>query len=190
MEALLQHLGQVVNWLLSILPHYVVIRKTHGGLKFVGGSKLVELKPGIRWYWPIITQFECEPVTRQTFNLPNQVLETSDGVQVLVSGVVRYRISDVIKAFGNAWDFNEIMRDSSMAAVVTVVCSKTHLELRTSLADRSMIRDLTRQVRRELKPYGVSVQKAYLSDFARCVVIRNVANDSSINPAPQVTINH
>lgn len=188
MEALLQHLGQVVQWLLAWVPHYIVVRKTHGGVKFVGGAKLVELRPGIRWYWPLMTHYECEPVTRQTFNLPNQVLETADGVQVLVSGVVRYRISDPVLAFGDAWDFNEILRDVSMSAVVSVVAGKDHVALRTGLVDQSLHKELTRQVRRELRSYGVSVQKAYLSDFARCLVIRTVANDTTGSSAPTTLV--
>ncbi len=185
MEALLQHLGQVVKWLLSWFPHYIVVRRTHGGVKFVGGSKVVRLNPGIRWYWPLITHYECEPVTRQTFNLPNQVLETADGVQVLVSGVIRYRITDTVKAFGDAWDFNEILRDVSMAAVVSVVGARPHTELRQALVDGTLRKELTRHVRRELRSYGVTVQKAYLSDFARCIVIRTVANDTVINTVAQ-----
>ncbi len=178
METLWAQLSQLLSWIGSWVPRLLVVRQTHGGVKFVRGKNLVILKPGINWYWPLVTQYECWPVSRQTVNLSTQTLETSDGHAIIVGGVISYSISDPIQAFGQTWDFNEVLSDISMLAIAAVVSQTPLVELRQNFSNGTLKKSLTRRVRKELKSYGVKVSRAYLSDFAQAMVLRTIGNEN------------
>ena len=61
--------GQIFEWVGRFIPRWVIIPPTRGGIKFVHGSKVVPLGPGIHWYWPAVTEYHEYPVARQGVDL-------------------------------------------------------------------------------------------------------------------------
>lgn len=169
-------LGQLVEWLGSLIPRIMVVRATHGGVKFCRGHKIKVMNPGIHCYWPIITEIEVIPVARQTHNLPNQTLVTKDGKQVTLSGIVIYEIKDVVRALTKNWDYNDTVSDVSMAAIAKVVVEADYQDL-ISNVDRFCI-GLTKETRKRLKSFGIQVHKVFITDFSNCRVIRLVGDSN------------
>lgn len=173
-----------MEWLGRLIPQIIIVRKTHAGVKFVRGHRVVELQPGLHWYWPIMTEIEKHPVARQTHNLCTQVMLTKDRQQVVVGGVVVYTITDIGAALSQNWDIDDTVSDITQTAIVDVVTSWTLDELITKLTT-DVKKDLTQTTRDALKPYGIRVIKCALTDFSTCQVLKLVSDNA---PVPVETV--
>lgn len=161
MEAIFGWLGTIPNFLISLFPHLLIIRSTHGGVKFKRGKHEIVLSPGLHWYWPLVTECEVIAVKYRTTDLPAQYLETKDGRKVGTGGIVTYGITDVRQALCECWDYEDVIRDKGLAAIKHVVTTNGYEYFKGSDADRR----LTTRLQRELKDYGIEVNRVQLSDF-------------------------
>jgi regulator of protease activity HflC (stomatin/prohibitin superfamily) len=172
---MLDILGQFLQAILGIIPRLVIIRTTHGGVKFRRGKKAIVMKPGLHAYWPLITQVEVVPVARQTMSLPSQVLTTQDDKSVVVAGSVVFTINDMLLAYGGLnWDVATTLDDVARSAIVEIITGKTMEQLKGCKA--TIQTEFTRLCRKRLKVYGVGVHKAYFTDLSPCKVYRLVGN--------------
>jgi regulator of protease activity HflC (stomatin/prohibitin superfamily) len=163
-------IGNLIEWVVQIFPRIIVVRTTHRVVKFVRGKNVKLVEPGICWYWPILTEYVMIPVARQTVNLPTQRLVTSDGKRVVTSAVVVYTISDAVQAVGKSWDYDETIRDISMAEIASIITGWEYEQLLNGLGDE-VRKDLTSSCRSALIKYGVRVNRCLLTDFCPASVI-------------------
>ncbi len=176
MESAFAWLGYIAEWLGNFIPRIKIVRSTHAGVRFKHGKDAQEMKPGIHVYWPIVTEIEVMPVARQTHNLPSQSLMTKDGKPVVVSGVVVYEIKDIVAAMSRNWDISDTINDITLIAMAEVITSHDLDFLRTNLS--VVQKKLTSVTRKKLKPFGVRVFRAALTDFSICRAI-NLINGGS-----------
>ncbi len=177
MDAAFAWLGEIMVWLGKFFPRLVIVRSTHAGVRFRHGSNPSQLDPGLRIYWPLVTEVEIIPTARQTHNLPTQALLTSDGKKVVVSGVVVYAINDVVATIARNWDVSDTLNDISMIAITKIITTHTLDYLLQHLTDEVQDK-LTHETRRKLRRYGVAVYWTALTDFSECLVIKNISSGS------------
>lgn len=163
-------IGELVEWMVQIVPRLLVVRTTHRAVKFSRGKNLKLVEPGLNWWWPLVTEVVLVPVARQTINLPTQRLVTKCGKRVVASAVVVYTISDAIQAVGKSWDYDETIRDISMANIAAIITGHDYKDLVEGLGS-GMRAELTRACRGGLSKYGVRVQRCLLTDFCPATVI-------------------
>lgn len=175
MEGAFAWIGWLMEWFARWIPRIVIVRSTHAGVRFKHGSKPSPLLPGLRVYWPLVTEIEVIPTARQTHNLPTQALLTSDGKKVVVSGVVVYAINDVVATIARNWDVSDTLNDISMVAITKIVTTHTLEYLLQHLTDEVQDK-LTHETRRRLRRYGVSVYWTALTDFSECFVVKNITS--------------
>jgi regulator of protease activity HflC (stomatin/prohibitin superfamily) len=146
-------------------------------VKWKRGHKVVAMNPGLHVYWPLLTDIEIIVTARQTLALPIQVLTTKDQKKVVVGTVVVYKIKDVIHAIGRMnWDVDTTINDITQAAVTSVIAKHSFQEIMDMIGDDKSESTLTDAVRKELRPFGVSVRRCKLVDFADCRVYKIVTN--------------
>lgn len=168
MESAFAWLNQIVEAILQFFPRRVIVRSTHGGVKWKWRGDPVELKPGCRWYWPLLTEVEMHVVARQTVNTRTQALVTKDDRQVSAGGVVIYSINDIVQAIGKLnWMPDDTVNDISQAAIVQVITSMTYQEIKEGLSG-GVEEALTLRCRKALRQYGIYVHRAALTDFSPC----------------------
>ena len=155
------------------------MRTTHRAVKFVRGKKLKLVEPGLNVWWPLVTEVTLIPVARQTINLPTQRLVTKDGKRVIASAVMVYTISDAIQAVGKSWDYDETIRDISMANIAAIITGHVYDDLVTKLGDDVRV-SLTKACRGGLVKYGVRVERCLLTDFCPATVIALSNSDSGL----------
>ena len=172
MDAAFAWLNTLIQTFYRFIPHVLIVRATHGGE--VGlGNRIKPLPPGLHVYWPLTTEVEVIVTARQTLAIPDQVLTTKDGKKVVVKTLVVYKIRDVVHAIGRVnWDVDTTVNDLTQSAVVRVVATHTYDEIMKGIADESMTTTLTREVRKELRQFGVHVVRSKLVDFAECRVFK------------------
>lgn len=165
-----------MQWIAKLIPHIYIVRATHAGVKFKHGNEALEIKPGIGWYWPIVTEVDIIPVARQTHNLPTQALMTKDGRKVVVSGVVVYKIRDIVATMGRNWDVSDTINDITMCAITQVITTHNLQYIMEHITD-DIQNKLTKETRRKLKMYGVQVYRTALTDFCTALVIKNIGGN-------------
>ncbi len=169
-------LSDIFNGILQFIPRPLIIRATHGGIVWVFGSKVVELKPGWRWVWPLIMDWEIIPVARQTERIQDQALITKDSKQVVVRVIVIYSIRDLVQAIGQRnWDVGTTVNDIAAAAVIQVVTKWELNDLLTEITG-TVEEQLTETCKRELNKFGVTVHKCCFIDFSTCRVYKIMGN--------------
>lgn len=151
-----------------ILPRLHLVRSTHRGVLFTLGHHK-PVGPGARIFWPVISELVTIPVVRQTLNLPWQSLETSCGQAVCVAVTVVYQISDVEAALTETDNITDTVQDIAHKAVKRVVSESTVDDLKDS---RSIDTRLRKRLRVDLRPFGVDVTQAFVSEFSRPCMVR------------------
>lgn len=177
MENAFAWLGQIVEWLGSLIPRLKIVRSTHAGVRFRHGKHATGIKPGLCIYWPIVTEVDIIPVARQTENLPSQSLLTKDGKQVVVGGVVVYEIKDIVATLSKNWDVRDTICDITMASITEVITAHTLEHLQTNITG-TVGDQLTHATRKKLAVYGVRVYRTVLTDFSTCLVIKNIGGSN------------
>lgn len=166
MEAAFAWLGQIFEAMLQFVPRRVIIRATEGGVKWSLWREPKEMKPGVRFYWPLISDIEVETVARTSFNTPTQPLQTRDGKEVVAGGVVVYHINDVIQAWGKQNnDPANTAQDIVQAVIAQVVSHHKHEYILEEMTGE-IEEEITQKARKQLRQFGVYVGRAGLSAFS------------------------
>ncbi len=172
MDAAFGWIGDFLRWAICFFPHLGLCRATHGGVKFVRGKKVRPIRPGLFWYWPLVTEIEMRPTCRYPVDLPAQSLTTADQRTVLVSVTLVVEIADPVKAFGQTWEIDDMIGDIGAAAATEIIpvmrWESILQELKSGLSDK-----LAKAARGLLRPYGVRVIKARFTDLAEHKVFRH-----------------
>ena len=175
-------IGDFFKWCARLLPFHLGIGlETHGGVKFVHGKTVKEIKPGRYWYWPLFTTVELIPVKRQPLEIDPMAMTTADDKTVHVTPSVIYEVSDVVKAIVHTYEYDKTATEVAKSAVVNAVFSRKKSQLREDMTDK-VPSDLTRETRAALKKYGLHVIEARLSEMAESRVIRTVGDGMRIVP--------
>lgn len=178
MDSALAWVGQIAQWIGQFFPRWVILNTTEGAVKFVKGSRAVPLGPGIHWFWPATTEIKSWVVARQSVNLPAQTITTVDGKTIAVGGLIIFKIVDALELIAHVWNPDETIRDIS-AGVIHDVCSQSEWgELQMAKNDGTLKRELRREMRKKLRPFGVVVLGATLTDFAPCRVLKVIQSTS------------
>lgn len=168
----LDWLNDIVQGLIKCFPIPVIVRATHCGVKWVLGKNVKKMEPGFHIVWPLITEHAVIVTARQTNNLPNQALVTKDGKQIVAGGLVIYSIYDVELAIGSRnWDYSQTVTDLAQAVIVGVITKWNYEELLNKLTT-SVEKQMTNECKRQLKEFGIEVERCALTDFAPARVIK------------------
>lgn len=168
-------LGQAVEWFGQFIPRWSIINANMAGLKFVKGATMVKCEPGITFWWPVTTNLQVYPTARQTLDLRTQVLQTTDGRTVGVGGMVTYRVEDVELLLGKTWDADQTIKDTCAGVISEIVRDAAWPDLQTHEFEQ----ELRLVMRKRLRPYGVRVMKATLTDCSPIRVYKLVNANSA-----------
>jgi len=158
-------LGKLVEFFGSFFPRLLIVKSSHRSVKYVHGKARVLLMPGVHCYWPIVTEVEHCCVVRQVLDLKSQILETKDGHTVVAAGLVVYEIHDAETFLADNENGFDSIADIACAAIRKVVVRSTMEQLRAGSSVLDM--RLTRETQKLLDAFGVNVEYARLTDFAK-----------------------
>lgn len=166
MESAFAWIGQVVEWFGQFMPRWVIIDTTEGAVKFIRGSKVRALGPGIHWYWPATTKLVAVPVARQADDLRTQTMVTTDDKVIMVGGMIIHEVFDVIKLTAQTYDGPTTVKDITMTAIHDVCCRMTWEQLKDEQRKGTLDTKLKNAAKSMLEDYGVRVIKIMLTDLA------------------------
>lgn len=162
-------------WWTNILP-CVIIRYYEEGVLLRFGIFKKTLKAGIHFKIPVIDEVIEQHVVITTLSLPSQSLYTKDKQNIVVKGVVKYKIADVKVFCLEVYDAQDALGDMSQSIIKNVIMS---IPLNDCI-DQEIDNLLTKKVRVEAKKWGVEVLQVTLTDIAPIRSFR-VLTDSGVN---------
>ena len=184
MEAALGWIGELIGWFAAWIPRLEIILATERGVKFVRGKKVVQIGPGLRWYWPAMTEIKTCHVNRQALLLDPLTLTTKDQKSVIAGGIVVYTIDDVEKYLVENYDADEAIEDVASSTLKEAITTHSFEDLCEIGPDLDKL--LTRLVRSSLRSYGVKVEYARMRDFAATRVISLVGSSGNAIPLSEI----
>jgi regulator of protease activity HflC (stomatin/prohibitin superfamily) len=163
------------NWWIEIKP-IVIIRDYEEAVLLRFGIFKKVLKPGLHFKIPLFDEVIDQHVVITTLSLDAQSLYTKDKQNIVVKGVIKYRIADVKIFLLEVWDAQDALSDMSASIIKNVIMSMSLDECTDSEIDNL----LTKKVRVEAKKWGVEVQQVTLTDLAPIKSFRLI-NDTFTN---------
>jgi len=165
----------ITNWWLQLTPIIIIRHYEEAVLLRFGKFKSV-LKPGLHMKIPLFDEVIDQHVVITTLSLNAQSLYTLDKQNIVVKGVIKYKISDVKIFLLEVWDAQDALSDMSQSIIKNVIMSMSLEEC----TDAELDNILTKKVRVEAKKWGVEVQQVTLTDLAPIRSYRLI-NDNFLN---------
>ena len=165
----------ITNWWLQLTP-IIIIRDYEEAVLLRFGKFKSVLKPGMHLKIPLFDEVIDQHVVVTTLSLDAQSLYTLDKQNIVVKGVIKYKIADVKTFLLEVYDAQDALSDMSSSIIKNVIMSMTMDECTDSELDNT----LTKKVRVEARKWGVEVQQVTLTDLAPIRSFRFI-NDSFLN---------
>lgn len=151
----------ISGWWSQIIPFVIVPHYQEGVLLRLGKFKKV-LYPGLHWKIPIFDEVIDHHVVVTTISLPAQSLYTKDRQNIVVKGVIKYKIFDVKIFLLEVYDAKDAISDMTQSIIKNIITDLS-LEECTNM-DIDAI--LTKKSRVEARKWGVEIQQVTLTDLA------------------------
>jgi len=161
-------LGETIQWIISFVPRYLIVRHNERAVLYIGGGEPVERGPGLHWYWPWRTATIKHPSSTFVLRIPAISMETKDGIAVTVGMVVVARINKVLKYEVENFDPDQNMVESAQGALRNIISELTWERLRGDSTEGSVLdKMLSLRMSRELTRFGVEVLTCRPNDQVR-----------------------
>lgn len=165
----------ITHWWLQLTP-VIIIRDYEEAVLLRFGMFNKVLLAGMHFKIPLIDEVIDQHVVVTTLSLDAQSLYTKDKQNIVVKGVIKYKIADVKTFLLEVYDAQDALSDMAQSIIKNVIMSMTMDECTDSELDNT----LTKKVRVEAKKWGVEVQQVTLTDLAPIRSFRFI-NDSFLN---------
>jgi regulator of protease activity HflC (stomatin/prohibitin superfamily) len=165
----------ISDWIEKIIPFFIVMEYEEAVVLRFGKFHKVA-KPGLHFRIPIVDEFMTNHVVVTTLSLPPQSLYTKDKQNIVVKGVIKYRIADVQTFLLEVYDAQDALSDMTQSIIKNVVMDKSLEEC----IDTEIDNLLSKKARVEAKKWGVEIQQVTLTDLAPIRSFRLI-NDTVIN---------
>ena len=129
-------------------------------------------KPGLHFKIPLFDNYIKQHTVQTTLSLHPQSLVTKDEVNIVVKGMVKYKIGDVKVFILEVFDAVDAISDVSQGIIKDVIMNKTFQECRAADIDSA----ITRKIKSELKKMGVEILQVTLTDIAPIRSIRLISD--------------
>lgn len=167
---------KLIDFFLSLIDQIIpisIINQTDKGVRLRFGQFKEVLQP--RWHYkiPFVDEVVKHTVLWTTLSTPAQSLTTSDGKDVVLKMVIKYRISDIETFLLEVWDAVDAISDMTQGIAFDMIKNKTWEEVQHDDAKK----EITRKARVEAKRWGIEIDTVTLSDLAKIRSIR-LLNDA------------
>ena len=136
-------LDRLVEWIIAvwdtIIP-YKIINQFDRGVRLRFGKFKEVLEPDFHWKLPIFDTIIEHGSVWTTHSMPAQSLTTKDGKDIVVKGIIKYRVVDM-KVFAlEVWDAIDAISDMTQGIIFDIVKDKTwddlqHEDLKKEIAE-------------------------------------------------------
>jgi len=165
----------ITEWWAYLMPA-IIIPNYEEAVLLRNGKFIKVLGPGFHVKLPIFDEVISHHVVVTTLSLSSQSLYTQDKQNIVVKGVIKYKIADVKIFLLEVFDAQDALADMTQSIIKNIIIT-TPLE---QCLDLELDNLLTKKVRVEARKWGVEIQQVTLTDIAPIRSYR-IINDSVLN---------
>ena len=165
----MEWLNRLVDKLLALLPELVMIEPTERGARITMGNRYRIIGPGLYLLWPLIQRIIRMDVITQVVDLAPQSVRTLDGHDLVVSGAIRYHITDIEKALFAVQDLDKALSTLALGVILEYITART-LEACEDI--EAVKKELRRGLAEAASGWGVKVELVCLTDLGKVRSIR------------------
>ena len=164
----MEFLNKIFAMLLKWVPRIILIAPDERGIRVTLGTQVKILKPGWYFYWGVIQELRSATVTQQVIDLRPQSVFTRSGRNWTVSGIIKYRVTDIRKAMLSVQDYDKSLQALSLGILLNILSTVENIEKQTP----NEIGDLVlKSVREAANGWGIKIQQVFISDLGQ---VRNI----------------
>ena len=165
----MQWLTEVLKGITDFIPRISTLQPWEAGVRTTLGKHKKAIGPGWYVYWPTIQEIHYMEIQPQIVDLRVQSVWTSDGHDLAISGGVRYRISDAMKAFTNIQAVDAAIQNVSLGIIAEYVNARTMADCHDIV---NLKGEILKGLRDDCQGWGVKVERVYITDIGRTRNIR------------------
>lgn len=165
----MEWLNKLIEGVFKWVPRIWLVATDEGGVRITLGKRVVSTPPGWYLYWPLIQEARKISVVTQVVRLPEQSLETVDGVPIVISGAIQYRISDAKKAIMDVEDYDDALIGLAMKIIIKYASGRTLEGCRDLGQLEAEVVAGTREI---IGNWGLKIQRVYIIQLSRARVFR------------------
>jgi len=165
-----------MHWVLNVLdkvfcwfPRWAFVEPDESGIRVTFGRRVKDLEPGWYWYCPLFQNVRKVNVVSQVIDLPEQVLTTTNGKTIYVSGGIVYSIRHPRKAILNVQDYDQAIQVIGMRYITQYVMEH---DFEACKNIDEVCKGIFNAVRKHGFRWGIEVEEAFLTDMAEGKVVR------------------
>ena len=153
---------KLIDFLLNLKDELIPIRiinEWEKGIQMRGGKFLRVVEPGIRFKFPFIDHIWTAYTVAQTVDLSPQTLTTKDGKNIVLKGIIRYKVNDPKKYLMSVNSAKDVLVDTVQGVIKQIIENYTwgsDVELNDLITEKSAP---------VVKVWGIKVEQVTLVDF-------------------------
>ncbi len=161
-------LSRIFETIRKLIPRVYLIAPDERGIRVTLGTRVKVLEPGWYIYWGVIQDLQAITVTTQVIDLRPQSVYDKNNRNWTVSGIIKYRVSDVRKALLSVQDYDQSLQALSLGALLTILSNVENIEVASS---EGIAEQVLAKVREEAFGWGLKIQRVFISDLGQ---VRNI----------------
>ena len=175
-------LDQIFAAILKLVPRLILIQPDEAGIRVTLGTREKILASGWYFFWPLIQDVPFATVTTQVIDLRPQSVFTRSGRNLTISGIIKYKVTDIRKAMLDVQDYDRSLQALSLGVLLSILSTTLDVE---DLSPNEIGERVLKGIREEAVGWGLKIQKVYISDFGPVRNIRLLTDrlPNSLGPA-------
>ena len=164
---------KLIDFVLNLKDEVIpvrIINEWEGGIHMRAGKFLKSTQPGLNFKIPFIDQFWVVHTVPQTVDLLSQTLTTKDGKNIVLKGIIRYKIEDPKKYLISVNSARDVLVDTVQGVIKNVIEYFTWgdaTKLDTLITEKSKVM---------VEDWGIKVESVTLVDFSLIKTYRLIQN--------------
>jgi len=151
----------IISSFYEVLP-FVVLDEYEEGVVLRFGKYNRSLGPGFHWRIPLAEHVDADNVKTKVVRLHSQTIELSDGNTVTVTGVARWKITDIKKAICEVEDVEEAVADALTGSIANNMKVGDFEEVQ----GETFAGDLLVGANIKVEDFGAEIESLELADMA------------------------
>ena len=177
----MEWLNQLISYLFCWVPRLSLVAPDEEGVRETLGKRWKRLRPGWYLWWPPIQRIIRISVMPQIVNLPGQSAYTKDGISIVISGALQYRIDNGAKTLLEVQDYDASLIALALGEISIYANSKT---LDECMDIEKLCGEILKGIRKSSSGWGIKIMRVLITDLAPVQSFRIIGNNSNTNIIP------
>ena len=168
-----QELSDLLSFIFRLVPRIFLVNPDEAGVRITLGTRITEMPLGWYIYWPVIQTCEAIKIKTQIKDLRAQSVQTADYKDMIVSGAIRYRVSNARRAILEVLDYD----DNIQALALVIIKRFVGQQGADKLIEQELEKEIMKGLREESRGWGLWIEAVYITDVGSTQNLRLLLNE-------------